>query len=254
MCDCSAFIRFLIASVTGPQEWLSPMMSVVTPWRISLCPRPSASSESTDQLSMLMKPGATASPRASTATFAVSRDRSPTAAIVSPRRPMSARLQGAPEPSYTVPPRMRTSNSAARSGTASDRRARSDRRSMGLIPEYVYRHGQSTVAVLAVIGATELLPADSTPYAVNLGGTDNDALMLRVDLGGNLRRAGARGGRRERPATRFPRQFRGGRRRLAADRSGGVEGHRCRDGQSVQPVQAEHVQAAPPQPVQLRAG
>ena len=36
------------------------------PWRISPCDRPSAISESVDQDSMLMKPGATARPVAST--------------------------------------------------------------------------------------------------------------------------------------------------------------------------------------------
>lgn len=43
----------------------SPMTSSVTPWRMSLCDRPSSISDSLDQLIMLMKPGATAWPSAS---------------------------------------------------------------------------------------------------------------------------------------------------------------------------------------------
>ena len=46
------------------------MISVVTPWRISLCERPSSISDSVDHESMLMKPGATASPFASMTVFA----------------------------------------------------------------------------------------------------------------------------------------------------------------------------------------
>ena len=63
----------------------SPMICVVTPWRISPCDWPSTSSDSVDQDSMLMKPGATARPRASTTVSAFSADASPTRSIRSPR-------------------------------------------------------------------------------------------------------------------------------------------------------------------------
>ena len=53
----------------------SPMICVVTPWRISPCDLPSTSSDSVDQDSMLMKPGATARPRASTTVSAFSAGR-----------------------------------------------------------------------------------------------------------------------------------------------------------------------------------
>ena len=52
-------------SFTGPGEAPSPKISRVTPWRMSPWERPSCSSETLAQLSMLMKPGATARPRAS---------------------------------------------------------------------------------------------------------------------------------------------------------------------------------------------
>ena len=58
-------MRFFMASLSGPIELPSPKISSVTPCRISPCDRPSASSESVDHDSMLMKPGATASPAAS---------------------------------------------------------------------------------------------------------------------------------------------------------------------------------------------
>ena len=61
------------------------MICVVTPWRISPCERPSAISDSVDQQSMLMKPGATARPAASIDGAAASAfERSPTAAMRSP--------------------------------------------------------------------------------------------------------------------------------------------------------------------------
>ncbi len=118
-------MRFLMASLTGPHDQPSPMIWVVTPWRISLCPRPSASSESTDQLSMLMKPGATARPCASTTTLARAPVRSPTSAMRLPRMPTSARRGASPVPSYTVPPRMSTSKgSSARTAVLANPRAR----------------------------------------------------------------------------------------------------------------------------------
>lgn len=58
---------------------------------------------------MLMKPGATYNPVASTSVVARAPDRSPTRVIVSPVMPTSARCRGAPVPSNTVPPRMTTS-------------------------------------------------------------------------------------------------------------------------------------------------
>ena len=58
-----SIISFFIASLSGPIDQPSPNTSSVTPWRMSLCERPSASSDSVAQLSMLMKPGATARPR-----------------------------------------------------------------------------------------------------------------------------------------------------------------------------------------------
>ena len=61
---------------------------------------------------MLMKPGLTAFWVASRITGASARDRSPMYAMVSCRMPTSARTPGVPEPSYTVPPRMMTSNEA----------------------------------------------------------------------------------------------------------------------------------------------
>ena len=98
-----------ISSVSGPIESPSPKISVVTPSRISPCDRPSTIRDSTDQESMLMNPGATASPFASRTRVAEAFDRSPMAAIRSPRMPTSARRGGPPVPSYTVPPRRMTS-------------------------------------------------------------------------------------------------------------------------------------------------
>ena len=65
MSPCCSTISFFIASLSGPIDSPSPMTSSVTPWRMSLCERPSSISDSLAQLSMLMKPGATARPRAS---------------------------------------------------------------------------------------------------------------------------------------------------------------------------------------------
>src|SRR5688572_20386086 len=57
-----------------------------------------------------MKPGATTFPRASTVTAADSFERSPIAAIESPRRPTSARNLARPVPSMTSPPAILMSN------------------------------------------------------------------------------------------------------------------------------------------------
>ncbi len=70
-----------MAGLSGPIELPSPMTSSVTPWRISLWERPSWISDSVDQLSMLMKPGATASPPASISSAAELLPTSPTATI-----------------------------------------------------------------------------------------------------------------------------------------------------------------------------
>jgi hypothetical protein len=86
-------------SFSGPIEKPSPKICVVTPWGSSLWERPSTMSESVDQESMLMKPGATASPAASNVFPAVAFERSPTASIRSPRMPTSARRPSVPVPS-----------------------------------------------------------------------------------------------------------------------------------------------------------
>jgi hypothetical protein len=83
-----------MASFIGPMDWPSPMTSSVTPWRMSLCDRPSSISDSVAQLSMLMKPGATARPLASMV-FAAAPVSSPIAAMRSPLMPISA-WKGAP--------------------------------------------------------------------------------------------------------------------------------------------------------------
>jgi hypothetical protein len=80
-------------------ELPSPKTSVVTPWRISLCDRPSAMSDSVDQDSMLMKPGATARPFASTTVRAPPLRPGPTAVILSPTIPTSALRGPPPSPS-----------------------------------------------------------------------------------------------------------------------------------------------------------
>ena len=63
---CSSLRPALHLGVRGPIDEPSPMICVVTPCRISPCERPSTSSESVDHDNMLMKPGETASPVAST--------------------------------------------------------------------------------------------------------------------------------------------------------------------------------------------
>ena len=74
----------------GPIDQPSPNTSRVTPWRISLCERPSCKSDTVAQESMLIKPGATARPRTSSFAQARAVPRSPTAAIRSPRSATSA--------------------------------------------------------------------------------------------------------------------------------------------------------------------
>src|SRR5438034_8068358 len=74
---------------------------------MSLCDRPSATRLSVAQLSMLMKPGATARPRASISRRPRPRP-VPRAVIWSPSMARSPTLGGPPDPSYSVPPRIRT--------------------------------------------------------------------------------------------------------------------------------------------------
>ena len=95
MSSCSPVSRFFMASFRGPIDEPSPKTSVVTPCRISLWERPSAMRDSVDQDSMLMKPGATARPRASITVRARAFPSGPTAVILSPTMPTSA-LRGAP--------------------------------------------------------------------------------------------------------------------------------------------------------------
>ena len=63
-------ISSFIASLSGPIDSPSPKTSSVTPWRMSLCDRPSSISDSLAQHIMLMKPGATARPVTSISTGA----------------------------------------------------------------------------------------------------------------------------------------------------------------------------------------
>jgi len=99
MSPCCDRASFFIASVRGPIDQPSPNTSSVTPCFRSLIERPSTMRESVAHDSMLMKPGATASPFASTTRTASDFERSPTAAIRSPRTPTSAFRPGAPVPS-----------------------------------------------------------------------------------------------------------------------------------------------------------
>jgi len=100
MSPCSSAISRFMASVSGPMDEPSPKTSRVTPCRTSLCARPSSMSDSVAQLSMLMKPGATASPRASISTRAGSPAGSvPTATMLSPAIATSPTIGAPPLPS-----------------------------------------------------------------------------------------------------------------------------------------------------------
>ena len=66
------------STFSGPMDSPSPITSSVTPCRMSLCDRPSWINDSVAQLNMLMKPGATARPRASISSAALARLKSPT--------------------------------------------------------------------------------------------------------------------------------------------------------------------------------
>ncbi len=65
MSPCSFFTWTFNASLSGPIDHPSPKTSRVTPCLTSAIPRPSTRRDVVAQLSMLMKPGATALPRAS---------------------------------------------------------------------------------------------------------------------------------------------------------------------------------------------
>ena len=94
-----ALLYALSESDQGPMDSPSPMISRVTPWRISPCDFPSSISVSLAQLSMLMKPGATARPVTSSSTLPRAFERSPIAATVSPLIATSAVTGAAPVPS-----------------------------------------------------------------------------------------------------------------------------------------------------------
>ena len=117
--DQASFMR----SLSGPIELPSPKISSVTPWRMSLCERPSTSSDSVAHESMLMKPGATARFVASIVTRALAVPRLPMLAIRSPLIATSTTRPGLPEPSYTVPFRMMVSNAGACSAGSGEAQA-----------------------------------------------------------------------------------------------------------------------------------
>src|SRR2546428_383972 len=114
-----------MASVYGPADHPSPKTSRVTPWRMSLCERPSTMSDPNAHDSMLMNPGATARPRASTSSVPLPSTR-PTALMRSPSIARSPSNGSPPPPSTIVPPRMTTSGTCARApwGRARHRRDR----------------------------------------------------------------------------------------------------------------------------------
>ncbi len=83
MSACCATISAFMASLSGPIDQPSPITSSVTPWRMSLCERPSSIRDSLAQDIMLMKPGATARPVTSISRSAVAPPMSPSAVILS---------------------------------------------------------------------------------------------------------------------------------------------------------------------------
>ncbi len=86
----------------------SPKISSVTPWRISLCDRPSANRPHSLDI-MLMNPGAITSPRTSRSIFPRAPETSPTFAIVSPLIATPPAMHGDPLPSQIRPLRRTTS-------------------------------------------------------------------------------------------------------------------------------------------------
>src|SRR4029078_2390770 len=107
------FASAIHTGLIGAAELPSPVISVVMPWRIFDSTRLSTRRLSSDWPSMSMKPGATYFPPASTRRFAEAFSRLPTATILSPRTPTSARNHGAPVPSTTRPPATIRSSAAA---------------------------------------------------------------------------------------------------------------------------------------------
>jgi hypothetical protein len=105
---CRSISSAFICALSGPIE-PSPKTSSVTPCFSSPSDRPSAISDRSEWLSMLMKPGATTKPVASTTVGAFAFDSCPTAAIRSPWMATSLITPGDPLPSTIVPPRMMTS-------------------------------------------------------------------------------------------------------------------------------------------------
>ena len=86
-----------------------PTITVVTPWRITDSTRGSLNIVPSACEWMSMKPGATASPRASITSAASSPSRPPIATMRPAESATSASTPGAPVPSNTVPFRMSTS-------------------------------------------------------------------------------------------------------------------------------------------------
>jgi hypothetical protein len=106
------FVRSISASIAsscGPGECPSPVTSVVTPWRILPSSFGSISTAACELPRRSMKPGAMTWLVASSVVVAVACERSPMAAMVSPRMPRSARVRAAPVPSMSMPLRMRMS-------------------------------------------------------------------------------------------------------------------------------------------------
>jgi hypothetical protein len=100
MSPCCSVSFLFMASVRGPIEVPSPMISSATPRRMSLCDRPSSISARLAQLSMLMNPGATAIPCASSSTRPCSLGNGPIAAMLCPVTARSPANGGLPLPSY----------------------------------------------------------------------------------------------------------------------------------------------------------
>ncbi len=93
------------AAVVGAGEKPQlPTTSVVTPWRILDSARRLPHRRQSECECMSMKPGASTRPEALSTRPADSRERSPMAAMVSPRMPTSARLPALPVPSMTMAP------------------------------------------------------------------------------------------------------------------------------------------------------
>ena len=99
MSPCASFSSFLIVSLSGPIDQPSPIISSVTPCRMSLWEFPSSIREAVAQLSILMNPGDTASPVASIIWPAVLPSRFRTASTLLPMIPISVITPSLPDPS-----------------------------------------------------------------------------------------------------------------------------------------------------------